>query len=406
MKPATLLACCLLIGAGAPATAQISDDVVKIGVINDQNSQFAYAAGQTSVMAARMAVEDFGGKVLGKPVEVLSADHQNKPDIASVIVRKWADVDKVDAFADATGSGVALAIQQVAREKNKTFLIASAATSELTGKSCNETSTQWSYDTYALSNVVAREIIRRGGKDWYFITADYAFGHALEKDASKFITDAGGKVLGSIKVPVNTPDFSSFLLQASSQPFKILALATAGGDTINLIKQTAEFRILKSDQELASLLFYINDIESLGLGVSKGLLLANSFYWDMNDETRAWTKRFMAYSGGKLPNMLQAGLYAAVTHYLKAIQAAGTDEPKAVARKMREIPVNDFYNKNVEIRPDGRVLHKMFLMQVKAPAESKYPNDVYKLIGELSGKEAFRPMNEGGCPLTAQAGNR
>ena len=402
MKTTTLLACCLLIGAGAPATAQISDDVVKIGVINDQNSQFAYGTGLTSVLAAKMAVEDFGGKVLGKPIEILSADHQNKPDTASVIVRKWADVEKVDAFADATGSGVALAIQQVAREKNKTFLIASAATSELTGKSCNETSTQWSYDTYALSNVVAREIVRRGGKDWYFITADYAFGHALEKDATKFITDAGGKVLSGVKIPVNSPDFSSFLLQASSQPFKVLALATAGGDTINLIKQAAEFRVTKPGQELASLLFYINDIESLGLDTAKGLLLANSFYWDMNDETRAWAKRFMTYSGGKLPNMLQAGLYAGVTHYLKAIQAAGTDEPKAVAKKMRETPVNDFYNKNVEIRPDGRVLHKMFLMQVKSKEDSKYAYDYYKLIGELAGKDAFRPASEGGCPLIAQ----
>jgi branched-chain amino acid transport system substrate-binding protein len=354
-------------------------------------------------MAAKMAVEDFGGRVLGKPIEILSADHQNKPDTASVIVRKWADVDKVDAFADGTGSGVALAIQQVAREKTKTFLIASAATSELTGKFCNETSTQWSYDTYALSNVVAQEIVRRNGKDWFFITADYAFGHALEKDATKFITNAGGKVVGGVKIPVNSPDFSSFLLQASSQPFKVLALATAGGDTINLIKQAAEFRVLKPGQELASLLFYINDIESLGLDTAKGLLLANSFYWDMNDETRAWTKRFMAYTGGKLPNFVQAGLYAAVTHYLKAVQAAGTDEPKAVAQKMRELSVNDFYNKNVEIRPDGRVLHKMFLMQVKNKQDSKYAYDYYKLIGELPGKDAFRPMSEGGCPLVAQA---
>jgi branched-chain amino acid transport system substrate-binding protein len=389
----------VLVGTGGASHAQVSDDVVRIGVINDQSSQFAYASGHISVAAARMAVEDYGGKVLGKKVEVLSADHQNKPDIASAIVRKWADTEKVDAFADATGSGVALAIQEVAREKNKTFLIASAATSDLTGKACNETSTQWSYDTYALSNVVAREVVRRGGKDWFFITADYAFGHALERDATRFITAAGGKVLGSIKTPLNSPDFSSFLLQAKAQPFSVLALATAGGDTINLIKQTAEFRILEGKQELASLLFYINDIDALSLKAAKGLLLANSFYWDMTDETRAWTKRFQKFAGGQLPNMLQAGLYAAVTHYLKAIDAAGTDEPRAVAKKMREMKVNDFYNKNVEIRPDGRVLHKMFLMQVKSPDESKYPNDNYKLLSELAGSEAFRPMSEGNCPL-------
>lgn len=405
MRLIGLIACGALIGAMGSAAAQVSNDVVRIGVINDQNSQFAYASGQTSVAAARMAVQDFGGKVLGKPIEVLSADHQNKPDIASGIVRKWADVDKVDAFADATGSGVALAIQEVAREKNKTFLIASAATSDLTGKACNETSTQWSYDTYALSNVVAREVVRRGGRDWYFITADYAFGHALERDATRFITGAGGKVLGSIKVPLNSPDFSSFLLQAASQPFSVLALATAGGDTINLIKQTAEFRALKEKQELASLLFYINDIGPLGLKAAQGLLLANSFYWDANEETRVWTKRFQAFSGGKLPNMLQAGLYAAVTHYLKAIDAAGTDEPKAVARKMRELKVNDFYNKNVEIRPDGRVLHKMFLMQVKTPEESKHENDYYKILSDLPGNDAFRSMSDGGCPLV-QANSR
>lgn len=405
MRLIGLIACGALIGAMGSAAAQVSDDVVRIGVINDQNSQFAYGAGLTSVMAARMAVQDFGGKVLGKPIEILSADHQNKPDVASGIVRKWADVDKVDAFADATGSGVALAIQEVAREKNKTFLIASAATSDLTGKACNETSTQWSYDTYALSNVVAREVVRRGGKDWFFITADYAFGHALERDATRFINDAGGKVLGSIKVPLNSPDFSSFLLQASAQPFSVLALATAGGDTITLIKQVTEFRALKDNQKLASLLFYINDVGSLGLKAAQGLLLANSFYWDTDDETRAWTKRFQAFSGGKLPNMLQAGLYAAVTHYLKAIEAAGTDEPKAVAKKMRELKVNDFYNKNVEIRPDGRVLHKMFLMQVKAPEESKHENDYYKILSALPGSDAFRAMKDGGCPLV-QANSR
>lgn len=402
MKFATAFVFCSALAFSTPGAAQISDDVVRIGVINDQNSQFSYASGLTSVAAARMAVEDFGGKVLGKKIEILSADHQNKADIASGLVRKWADVDKVDAFADATGSGVALAIQEVAREKVKTFLIASAATSDLTGKACNETSTQWSYDTYALSNVVAREVVRRGGKDWFFITADYAFGHALERDATRFISAAGGRVLGSIKTPLNAPDFSSFLMQATSQPFSVLALATAGGDTINLLKQSAEFRILKDKQQLASLLFYINDIDVLGLRASKGLLLSNSFYWDMTDETRAWTKRFQSFSGGKLPNMLQAGLYAAVSHYLKAIDAAGTDEPKAVAKKMREMKVNDFYNKNVEIRADGRVLHKMFLMQVKTPEESKYANDNYKLLSELRGEDAFRPVNEGNCPLIAR----
>lgn len=385
------------------AFAQISDDVVRIGVINDQSGQFAYGTGQASVLAAKMAAEDFGGKVLGKPIEILSADHQHKPDIGSSIARRWADTEKVDAFADGASSSVALAVQQIAREKSKTFLIASAATSELTGKSCNETSTQWTYDTYALSNVLAREIVRSGGKEWFFVTADFAFGHAMQRDATKFITGAGGTVLGSVKAPLNSPDFSSFLLQAASKPFTVLALATAGGDTINLIKQVKEFRILKPGQALASMLFYINDIDSLGLDAAQGLRLATSFYWDLNDETRAWTKRYMAYSGGKLPNMMQAGLYTAVTHYLKAIQAAGTDEAKTVARKMRETRINDFYNKNVEIRADGSVLHKMLLMQVKAPSESKYPNDFYKLIAELPGSEAYRAMSDGGCALVNQA---
>jgi branched-chain amino acid transport system substrate-binding protein len=386
-----------------PAQAQVSDGVVKIGVINDQSGMYADITGPRSVAAVKMAVEDFGGTVLGKPIEVVVGDHQNKVDIAAAIAQKWIDVDHVDVITDATGSGVALALQEITRRTNRNLLVASAASSDLTGSKCSETGTQWAYDTYSLAKGTAREITRQGGDSWFFITADYAFGHAMERDATTFIEQSGGKVLGSVSPPQGTTDYASFVLRAQASKAKIVGLATASSDTINTVKQIGEFGLTAKGQKVGGLLVFINDIDALGLQAAQGLMLTTSFYWDMNDETRAWTKRFWAKAGdARPPNMDQAGIYAAVFHYLKAVQAAGTDEAKAVAKKMRELPVNDFYNKNVEVRADGRVMHKMYLMQVKSPAESKHKFDYYKPIKDIAPADAFRPLEEGGCPLIAK----
>ncbi len=394
-----LLAAAML-AAATPVQAQLSDNVLKIGVLNDQSGVYEDITGMKAVEAAKMAIEDFGGEVLGKKIELVTANHQNKTDIATGIVRKWIDTEQVDAVADVTGSGIALAVNEITREKNRVMLAASAATSDLTGKSCSPTTAQFSYDTYALAKSTGTETLKQGGDTWFFITADYAFGHALERDTSKFIEQGGGKVLGSVRAPLGTTDYSSFLLQAQASKAKIVGLATAGGDTITVIKQAAEFGITQGGQRLGGLLIYINDVEALGLKVAQGLVLTTSFYWDLNDETRAWTKRFLDRTGGKRPpNMLQAGLYSSIYHYLKAVKAAGTDEAKAVSAKMRELRVNDFYNKDVVLRKDGRVMHNMYLVQVKSPTESKYPFDDYKVLSTVVGKDAWRPQNEGGCPL-------
>ena len=383
-----------------PAQAQVSDGIVKIGVINDQSGMYEDITGARSVAAVKMAVEDFGGTVLGRPIEVVVADHQNKVDVAASIAQKWIDVDHVDVIADATGSGVALALQEITRRTNRNLLVASAASSDLTGSKCSETGTHWAYDTYSLAKGTAREITRQGGDTWFFITADYAFGHAMQRDATTFIQQSGGKVLGSVSPPQGTTDYASFVLQAQASKAKIVGLATASSDTINTVKQIGEFGLISKGQKVGGLLVFINDIDALGLQAAQGLMLTTSFYWDMDDETRAWTKRFWQKAGNKRPpNMDQAGIYAAVFHYLKAVQAAGTDEAKAVAKKMRELRVNDFYNKNVEVRADGRVMHKMYLMEVKSPAESKYKFDYYKRIKDIDPSDAFRPLDEGGCPL-------
>ena len=396
---------CMALALGAfpsGAQAQVSDGVVKIGVINDQSGMYEDITGAKSVAAVKLAIEDFGGTVLGKPIELVVGDHQNKPDIATSIVRQWIDTKQVDAVADTTGSGIALALQELTKAANRTLLIASSATSDLTGKSCAVTGTQWSYDTYVLAKGSARGITLRGGDTWFIIAADYAFGHAMQRDATQFIEQNGGKVLGAVRAPLGSTDYSSFLLQAQASKAKIVGFATASSDTITAIKQAGEFGIVAKGQKLGGLLVFINDVEALGLQAAQGLILTTSFYWDMNDETRAWTKRFWEKAGNtKAPNMLQAGLYAATLHYLKAVQAAGTDEAKAVAAKMRELRVNDFYNKNVEVRADGRVMHRMYLMEVKAPAESKYKFDYYKLLAEIAPQDAFRPIAEGGCPLVA-----
>lgn len=398
MRPHFALIAAALVTAST-AHAQISDNVVRIGVLNDQSGVYEDITGSKSVEAAKMAVEDFGGKVLGKPVEIVAANHQNKVDIATGIVRKWIDTEGVDAIADVTGSGIALAVQDITRSKNRVMIAASAATSDLTGKACSPTTVQFSYDTYSLAKITGTETVRQGGDSWFFITADYAFGHALQRDTTSFVEKEGGKVLGSVKAPLATADYSSFLLQAQGSGAKIIGLATAGGDTINVIKQASEFGIAKAGQRLSGLLVYINDVHALGLEAAQGLLLTTSFYWDLNDETRAWSKRFFERTGGdRPPNMLNAGLYAGVLHYLKAVQAAGTDEAMAVSNKMRELPVSDFYDKEVELRADGRVMHTNYLMQVKSPAESKHKFDYYKVLSTIPGKDAYRPLAEGGCP--------
>ena len=396
---AALWAVVMLTASCAVARAQVSDDIVKIGVLTDHSGGFAYLVGKHSVEATQMAVDDFGGKVLGKPIVVVTADHQNKPDIATALSRKWFDTEGVDAITDVAGSAVALATQEIARTRNKILLISGAATTELTGKACSETTTQWSYDTYSFAKGTASQMTKQGDDTWFFLTSDYAFGHSLQNDASHFVEANGGKVVGSVRFPFGTPDFSSFVLQAQASKAKVVGLAMSGADLLNAIKQTREFGLVQSGQNLASLVIYINDIEGLGLDVAQGLTLTTSFYWDKDEETRAWAKRFMERSGGFIPNLITAGTYASVLHYLKAVQAAGTDDGKAVAAKMRELPVNDFYNKNVEIRADGRVLHKNYLMKVKSPSESKYRGDYYKVVNEMSGAESYRPLSESQCPL-------
>ncbi|SDJ70254.1 amino acid/amide ABC transporter substrate-binding protein, HAAT family [Bradyrhizobium lablabi] len=402
MKAKTLgLAIAALLIVSEAANAQISDDAVKIGVLTDHSGGFAYLVGKHSVEAAQMAVDDFGGKVLGKPITIVTADHQNKADIAATLSRKWFDTEGVDAVTDVAGSAVALATQEIARSRNKILLISGAATTELTGKACSGTTSQWSYDTYAFAKGTASQVTKQGGNSWFFLTSDYAFGHSLLADASRFVEENGGKVVGSVRFPFGSPDFSSFLLQAQASKAKVIGLAMSGADLLNAIKQAREFGIVQSGQNLASLVIYINDIEGVGLDIAQGLTLTTSFYWDTNDETRAWSKRFMERSGGFIPNLITAGTYASVLHYLKAVQAAGTDDGKVVAAKMREMPVNDFYNKNVEIRADGRVMHKTYLMKVKSPSESQYRGDYYRVVAEMSGEQSFKPLADSQCPLIA-----
>jgi branched-chain amino acid transport system substrate-binding protein len=392
----------LTLSSGA-AFGQISDHVVKIGVLNDQSGLYSDITGQGSVIAAQMAAEDFGGSVLGKPIKIVFADHQNKPDIGSAIARKWIDQDGVDAIADVPASSVGLAVQEITREKNRVFLMSGPGTSELTGKACSPTGIAWTYDTYSLSKGLVTGLASKGYKTWFIVAADYSFGQAMQQDVTKFVEAGGGKVVGSVRHPLNTADFSSYLLSAQSSKADVVALANAGGDTVNAIKQAAEFGITQSNQKLAGLLVTLNDVHGLGLNSAQGLVVTTSFYWDTDDQTRAWSKRFMALNGGKAPNMMQAGVYGAVLHYLKAIKASGTDEAKAVVAQMKSMPIEDFYTHGATIRSDGRVLRDMYVMQTKSPQESKYPYDYYKLLSVIPGKDAFRPLSEGGCPF-AQAG--
>ena len=350
------------------------------------------------VEAAQMAVDDFGGKVLGRPIEIVSADHQTKPDVGAAIARKWYDVDGVKMITGLGTSSVALAVRKISQEKGMIDIVTGAASADLTGPACSETGAHWVYDTYALAKVTGSAIVKGGGDSWFFLTADYAFGHALERDVTAIVTASGGKVVGGIKHPLSTQDFSSFLLQAQSSKAKIIGLANAGQDTINSIKQAGEFGIVKGGQRLAGLLVFSTDVVALTLPVAQGLVLTEAFYWDQNDETRAWTKRFRA-KRDKIPSMLTAGSYSSTLHYLKAVQAAGTDDAKAVMAKMREIPINDVMTKNGKLREDGRVERDMYLFQVKTPAESKSKDDIYTLLATVPGNEAYRPLKDGKCPF-------
>jgi branched-chain amino acid transport system substrate-binding protein len=388
------------IALAAPAFAQ--DKTVKIGVLNDMSSLYADIGGPNSVAAAKMAVEDSGLKAKGWTIEVVSGDHQNKPDIGVNIARQWIDTDKVDAIADTPTSSVALAVSNLVKEKNAVLLNSGAATADLTGKACTPNTVSYTYDTYMLATGTGKALTKAGGDSWFFLTADYAFGHALERDTSAVVTANGGKVLGGVKHPLNTSDFSSFLLQAQSSKAKVIGLANAGGDTTNAIKQAAEFGIVQGGQKLAALLLFISDIHSLGLKTAQGLTFTESFYWDMNDRTREWSKRFAKLSPkGTMPSMDAAGVYGVVLHYLKAMEAVGGnphDGAKVVA-KMKEMPTDDpVFGKGV-LRVDGRHVIPAYLFEVKKPEESKYPWDYYKLIATISPEDAAKPLEASECPL-------
>jgi branched-chain amino acid transport system substrate-binding protein len=385
--------------AAGAAQAQISDNMIKIGVLSDMSSLYTDLAGAGSVAAARMAVEDSGIEKRGYKVEIISADHQNKPDVGSSIARQWYDVDKVDVIVDVPNSGVALAVNQITRDKGKVFLANGPASSDLTGKACSPNTVHWTYDTWMLANGTGGAIVKSGGDTWFFLTADYAFGLALERDTEAVVLKNGGKVLGKVRHPLNTQDFSSFLLQAQASKAKIIGLANAGGDTTNSIKGAAEFGIVKGGQNLAGLLVFLTDVHALGLATAQGLIVTNTFYWDTNDQTRAFAKRFAAVDKGIYPTMVHAGVYASLLHYLKAVEALKSDDGTKVVAKMKEMPTDDPLFGKGTIRVDGRKIHQAYLMEVKKPSESKYPWDYYKVRATIPADQAFRPLADGGCSL-------
>ncbi len=388
--------------AAGPAQAQLSGDTVKIGVLNDRSGLYADLGGEGSAVAARMAAEEFGNKILGKPIQIITADHQNKPDIGASVARQWIDQEGVDVIVDVPNSGVALAVQEVTRDKKTIFLMEGPATSRLTGDACSPTGFHWAYDTHALAVGTGRAMVQEGGKSWFFLTADYAFGHQLETDTAAEVKKAGGTVIGNVRHPLNTPDFSSFLLQAQASGAMIVGLANAGGDTITSIKQASEFGLTQGGkQKLAGLLLFLSDVHALGLAVAQDLVLTTGFYWDMDDEKRAWSKKFFE-KHGKMPTMVQAGSYSAVRHYLKAVEAAGTDNGPAVAAKMKETPVNDMFAKNGKILANGRMVHDMYLARVKKPSESKAAWDYYQILRTIPGPEAFATLEESGCKIAAK----
>jgi branched-chain amino acid transport system substrate-binding protein len=398
MMASFLLAACGSIFGQASANApKISDDVVKIAVLTDMSGLYTDLGGPGSVAAAQLAIDDFGGKVLGKPIVLVSADHQNKADVGASKAREWFDTQEVDMIVDVPNSGVALAVSKVANEKHKLFMVANAGSTRLTNEDCNAYTIHYVYDTYATGGVTGRAVVQHGGNTWFFITADYAFGHSLQDDTAREIKAVGGQVLGSVLHPLNAPDFSSYLLQAQSSGAKVIGLANAGGDTINAIKAASEFGINKK-QTLAGLLVFITDINSLTLPVTQGMYVAEGYYWDLNDDTRRLGKRYFAKMK-KMPTMAQAGVYSAVLQYLKAIQATGTDNPDVVIKKLKETTLNDDFVKNGHIRADGRMVHEFYLFQVKSPSESKYPWDYYKLVSKIPGDQAFQPLSESRCPL-------
>jgi branched-chain amino acid transport system substrate-binding protein len=397
-------AAAVALAAGGAQAQQWTDGTIKIGVMNDMSSLYADVTGIGSMIAAQMAVEDFGAAKKGMKIEIVSADHQNKPDVGTGIVKKWIDEDKVDVIVDVPTSSVALAVNEIVREKNKVFLISGAAASDLTGAKCSPNSVHWTYDTWALANGTGKAIVKTGGTSWFFITADYAFGHALERDTAAVVKANGGQVLGQVRHPLNTQDFSSFLLQAQSSKAKVVGLANAGGDTINSIKQASEFGIVKGGQSLAGLLVFISDVKALGLPIAQGLIFTEAWYWDMNDANRKFAARFTALHPKKnYPTMVHAGVYSSVIHYLKALEAVKSDaDGKAVVAKMKEMPTDDPLFGKGTIRADGRKIHPMYLLEVKKPAESKGPWDLMKVRATIPADEAFRPLAEGGCPLVAK----
>lgn len=396
---AAITACAALPGSIAIAQDKtISDGVVRIGFIEDMSGVYADITGMGAVTAARMAVEEFGGTVLGKPIEVVFADHQNKPDIGASIAREWFDEDKVDAILDVASSSPALAVLEIAKEKGKILTLSSPGSMRITNDVCGPYVVHWAYDTHAIAHSTSKALVEQGFDSWYFITADYAFGHSLETDTSEVVTGGGGKVLGSTRLPVGTTDFASALLTAQSSQAKVVALANAGTDTINSIKQAAQFGLTQGGQKLATLAGFINDVHGLGLAEAQGLTITEASYWDLNDETRAWSKHFFETMKA-MPNMLQTGTYSSVLHYLRAVEAAGTDETGAVMAKMREMPINDVFYKNGTIREDGRMMHDMYLFEVKKPEESGAPWDYYKLLATVPADQAFQPLAKSTCSL-------
>ena len=389
---------CALVAVAMTGAAQAQTSV-KLGVLNDRSGVYSDLTGEGSVIAARMAVADFKAPEKGIKVDIVAADHQNKPDVGASIARQWYDQEGVDVILDVPTSSVALAVNGLAREKNKILINSGGGTSDLTGSQCSPNTVHWTYDTWALANGTGSAMVKRGGNTWFFVTADYAFGHALERDTSALVTKAGGKIVGTVRHPFPGQDFASFLLQAQSSGAKVIGLANAGGDFTNTMKQAAEFGIVQGGQSLAGLLVFITDVHSLGLQVAQGLVMTEAFYWDQNDQTRAWSKRFAERNGGKMPTMVHAGVYAGALHYLKAVEALKDKDTAKVMAKMKEIPTEDpLFGKGL-IRPDGRKIHDMYLFEVKKPSESKAPWDLYKQLATIPADQAFRPLNEGGCPL-------
>ena len=387
-----------LAGTNAWSQSKVSDNVVRIGVLTDLSGQFSHESGKGAVTAVQMAVEDFGGKVLGAPIDVIVADHLNKPDVAISKAREWYDTQKVDLIANLVNSAVALGVAGVAKEKNRIAIVTTSGSSRLTNDGCTPNSIHYAYDTWSLANGTAKALLDGGLDTWFFLTADYAFGHALELDAGNLIKANDGKVVGSVRYPMETVDHSSFLLRAQGSKAKVIALAGSGMSFVNAVKSAREFGVSRGNQTIAGLLVWINDVHSLGLETAQGMLLTNAFYWDRDEETRAWSRRFFDRMK-RMPNMGDAGDYSSTMHYLKSIQAAGTDDATAVMAKMKETPINDFFAKGGVIRPDGRMVHDMYVYEVKSPAESKYPWDYYKLRATIPAKQAFRPLADSTCPL-------